>query len=100
MKETKSSSRESEVRSLKTVLGIYIIVFALFGYGRAQNVAALVAATIFISFTSFELYKEAIPRLFSPETGSYQDLSLALGIIIFSIASSTWMRRSRRIQKL
>jgi len=34
----------------------------MFGYGRAQNVAALVAATLFISFTSFELYREAIEK--------------------------------------
>src|SRR5208337_2431185 len=32
----------------------------MFGYGRAQNVAALVAATLFISFTSFKLCEEAI----------------------------------------
>jgi cation diffusion facilitator family transporter len=35
----------------------------MFGYGRAQNIAALVAATLFVSFTSFELYREAITRL-------------------------------------
>ncbi len=57
----------------------------MFGYGRAQNVAALVAATIFISFTSYELYKEAIPRLFAPEAGNYQNLNLAVGILILSI---------------
>ena len=131
MTETGSSSEESDVRSLKIVLGIYIIIFTfklmvyfmtgvmalfaealhtmsdifisgflliaivwsrkeadevhMFGYGRAQNVAALVAATIFISFTSFELYREAIPRLFSPETGSYQNLPLALGILSVSM---------------
>ena len=43
----------------------------MFGYGRTQNVAALVAATLFISFTSFELYKEAIPRLFRTEVTTY-----------------------------
>jgi len=43
----------------------------MFGYGRAQNVAALVAAILFISFTSFELYKEAIHRLFRPEQATY-----------------------------
>ncbi|MBE0524872.1 MAG: cbb3-type cytochrome c oxidase subunit I, partial [Methanosarcinales archaeon] len=32
----------------------------MFGYGRAQNVAALVAATLFISFTSYTLYKDLI----------------------------------------
>lgn len=57
----------------------------MFGYGRAQNVAALVAATLFISFTSFELYREAIPRLFQPSEASYQNLGLALGVIIVSM---------------
>lgn len=57
----------------------------MFGYGRAQNVAALVAATLFISFTSFELYREAIPRLFQPQEGTYQNLGLALGVIIFAM---------------
>jgi cation diffusion facilitator family transporter len=56
----------------------------MFGYGRVQNVAALVAATLFISFTSFELYKEAIARLFAPEP-VYQHLPLALGVIIASM---------------
>jgi cation diffusion facilitator family transporter len=57
----------------------------MFGYGRAQNVAALVAATLFISFTSLKLYEEAIPRLFAPEEASYQNLNLALGVIIVSM---------------
>ncbi len=56
----------------------------MFGYGRAQNVAALVAATLFISFTSFELYKESIPRLFSAETVVYQNLSWVIGVILVS----------------
>lgn len=54
----------------------------MFGYGRAQNVGALVAATLLISFTSLELYREAIPRLFQPEAGAYENLGLALGVII------------------
>lgn len=57
----------------------------MFGYGRAQNVAALVAATLFISFTSFELYREAVPRLFETEVTSYQNLSLAIGVIVISM---------------
>jgi cation diffusion facilitator family transporter len=36
----------------------------MFGHGRAQNAAGLVAATLFISFTSYKLYEESIPRLF------------------------------------
>ncbi len=58
----------------------------MFGYGRAQYVAALVAATLFISFTSFELYKEAIPRLFSREVPAYGNIPLALGVLVLSIA--------------
>jgi cation diffusion facilitator family transporter len=57
----------------------------MFGHGRAQNVAALVAATLFLSFTSYKLYEEAIPRLFKPEAGSYQNLPLAVGVLVVSI---------------
>jgi cation diffusion facilitator family transporter len=57
----------------------------MFGYGRAQNVAALVAATLFISFTSFELYQEAIPRLFQPAETAYQNLGLVVGVIVVSM---------------
>ncbi len=57
----------------------------MFGYGRAQNVAALVAATLFISFTSVTLYAEAVPRLFRPEAASYENLPLALGVLVGSM---------------
>jgi cation diffusion facilitator family transporter len=57
----------------------------MYGHGRAQNVAALVAATLFVSFTSFELYKEAIPRLFQTEERAYQNLSLVIGVLVLSI---------------
>lgn len=57
----------------------------MFGHGRAQNVAALVAATLFISFTSFKLYEESIPRLFKPEAATYQNLPLAIGVVIVSM---------------
>lgn len=51
----------------------------MFGYGRAQNVAALVAATLFISFTSFKLYEESLPRLFQPVEAISQNLPLVFG---------------------
>jgi len=57
----------------------------MFGYGRAQNIAALVAATLFISFTSYKLYEEAIPRLFTSGETAYQNLWLAIGVIAISI---------------
>lgn len=57
----------------------------MFGYGRAENVAALVAATLFISFTSYELYQEAIPHLFEPVTTTYRNLPLAIGVFVVSM---------------
>jgi len=57
----------------------------MFGYGRAQNIAALVAATLFISFTSYKLYEESIPRLFTSPEAEYQNLWLAIGVIVVSI---------------
>jgi cation diffusion facilitator family transporter len=56
-----------------------------FGHGRAQNAAALVAATLFISFTSLELYREAIPHLLHPVEREYQNLPLAIGVLAVSI---------------
>ncbi len=58
----------------------------MFGYGRAQNVAALTAAILFIPFTSYKLYEESIPRLFQTGEAVYQNLWLALGVILLSIA--------------
>ena len=57
----------------------------MFGYGRAQNVAALVAATLFISFTSYKLFEEAIPRLLRPEQTDYGNLWLALTVVLVSM---------------
>ena len=57
----------------------------MFGYGRSENVAALVAATLFISFTSYKLYEESIPRLWSPGAADFENLSLAIGVIVVSM---------------
>ena len=59
-----------------------------FGYGRAQNVAALVAATLFILFTSVELYREAIPRLIHPEAGAYANLWVAIVVVVGSMLAA------------
>jgi cation diffusion facilitator family transporter len=82
--------------ALHTLSDIFISIFLLaaakwsrkeadethmFGHGRAQNVAALMAATLFISFTSFKLYEEAIPRLFKSERAVAQ---ITLASIIHS----------------
>lgn len=57
----------------------------MLGHGRAQNAAALVAATLFISFTSFKLYEEAITRLLHPHEAAHQKLGVALGVLIVSM---------------
>lgn len=59
-----------------------------FGYGRAQNIAALVAATIFISFTSLETLREAIPKLFEPSSTEFSNPALAIGVLVLSLAVS------------
>lgn len=91
--------------SLHTLTDIFISAFLLvaaaysrkqadethmFGYGRAQNVAALVAATLFISFTSFELYRESIPRLFGGETPEYQNVPWAAAVLVGSMLVAAW----------
>lgn len=88
--------------SLHTLSDIFISIFLLiafiwskrkadedymFGYGRAQNIAALVAAILFVSFTGFELYKEAISHLFNLHKEIiYQNLSWAVAVILVSMA--------------
>lgn len=58
------------------------------GYGRAQNIAALVAATIFISFTSLETLRESIPKLFAPPEGTHEGVGLALTVVLVSLVIS------------
>ncbi len=57
----------------------------MFGHGRAQNVAALLAATLFLSFTSFKLYEEAIPKLFHPGSVAHENLTVAIVVLIISM---------------
>ncbi|HSB65253.1 MAG TPA: cation diffusion facilitator family transporter [Anaerolineales bacterium] len=57
----------------------------MFGHGRAQNVAALLAATLFLSFTSYKLYEEAIPKLFHPASTTHENLPIAIGVLVASM---------------
>jgi cation diffusion facilitator family transporter len=58
-----------------------------YGHARAQNVAALVAATLFISFTSVQLYEEAFNQLVGQVPNTYQHLPLAIGIVMLSMVA-------------
>ena len=71
----------------------------LFGYGRAQSAAALVAATLFVSFTALRLYEESIPRLFRPGHTDYDNAGIAfivLGVsMVLAAAPLVSLVRSR-----
>jgi len=57
----------------------------MFGYGRAQNVGALVAATIFIAVTSFKLIEESVPRLYGPVVEISPNYNIAFVVIGLSL---------------
>ena len=59
-----------------------------FGYGRTQHVAALVVATLFISFTSYRLVEEGVVRILYPPAPTYSRLDLAIGVLVTSMVLS------------
>ena len=59
--------------------------FHMFGHGRAQNVAAMVSATILISFMSLETFREAVPKFIQAETSEFQNPNLASAVILLGM---------------
>ncbi len=60
--------------------------FHMFGYGRAQNVAALVSGVIFISFMSLETFRQAIPKFSRAlEASHFPNINLALIVTVISL---------------
>lgn len=60
--------------------------FHMFGHGRSQNVAGLVAAVIFVAFMAVEVFREAIPKFWQPtEAGQVQNPTMALAVIAVSM---------------
>jgi len=57
----------------------------MFGHGRAQNVAAMVSATILISFMSLETFREAVPKFIQAETSEFQNPNLASAVILLGM---------------
>ncbi|MEX2723461.1 MAG: cation diffusion facilitator family transporter [Candidatus Freyarchaeota archaeon] len=75
--------------------------FHMFGHGRAQNVAALVSATILISFMSLETFREAIPKFFGVEGSSTQSINLAMivtlvGMLVVAVPTIDILRIKMR----
>jgi cation diffusion facilitator family transporter len=58
----------------------------MFGQARAQNVAAFAVAVVFIVFVSFEMFRQAIPRLLQPEMVGMQNIPIGIGVTIIAIA--------------
>lgn len=60
--------------------------FHMFGHGRAQNVAAVILATVLIFFISAEAFREAIPKLFVNSTvNAIQNVNLAFIVSIIGM---------------
>ncbi len=60
--------------------------FHMFGYGRAQNVAAVVSSVIFIALLSIETFRAAVPKFWhSPEAARFQNTDIALMVCVVSI---------------
>ncbi len=60
--------------------------FHMFGHGRSQNVAALVSATLLITFMSYQTLQEAITKLLQPiEVGEFQNATLAIAVILIGM---------------
>jgi ferrous-iron efflux pump FieF len=58
----------------------------MFGQARAQNVAAFAVAVVFIVFVSYEMFRQAIPRLFQPEVVEMQNIPIGIVVTIIAIA--------------
>ncbi len=98
--EDSATGHTGDIRGPQLALLAYVVVFAAkLGAYIASGVLALYAealhtlSDIFISafllvatLTSFELYREAIPRLFAPQPPAYESLPLALAVILGSMA--------------
>ena len=60
--------------------------YHMFGHGRAQNVAALVAGSTMILFMSLAVFREAVPKFLSAgENGPVRDAGLAIGVLVVSM---------------
>ncbi len=57
----------------------------MFGHGRAQNVAALISASMLIFWLSFGAFQSAIPKFFQSAPSEFQNVELALAVSVIAI---------------
>ena len=57
----------------------------MYGHGRVQNVAAFLAATLFISVTAYKLFEEAIITLIKHPTRQFQHLDYAIAMFLVNL---------------
>ena len=53
-------------------------------------------AVLFIVFTAYKLYEEAIPRLLRAEETTYENLGLAAGTVVASMVIAEFLARLER----
>jgi cation diffusion facilitator family transporter len=62
----------------------------MFGYGRAQNVAAVISAVVFVAILSIETFRAAIPKFWqSTDASSFENINVALIVSIISMVLCT-----------
>jgi len=64
--------------------------FHMFGHGRAQNVATLVSATIFIFIMGLEALREAVPRLLGAQVVDAQNPMIAAAVTVTAMLVSLY----------
>ncbi len=57
----------------------------MFGHGRAQNVAALISATMLIFWLSFGAFQSAIPKFYQAYPNEFKNVGLALAVSFIAI---------------
>lgn len=57
----------------------------MFGHGRAQNVAALISASMLIFWLSFGAFQSTIPKFFESAQSEFQNVELALAVSVIAI---------------
>lgn len=59
----------------------------MFGHGRAQNVAALISATMLIFWLSLGAFQSAFPKFFQSAPSEFQNVELAFTVSIIAITA-------------
>jgi cation diffusion facilitator family transporter len=60
--------------------------FHIFGYGRAQNIAAVISSVIFVAILSIETFRVAIPKFWqSSDASNFENINIAVIVSVISL---------------